>query len=166
MRASPCGWAGRDEADVLDLAARSAAITHDHPEGIKGARALALAIYLARNGADAEALLGEIESRFGYDLSQSPAEIRPGHGFDVSAAGTLPVALSCVLHASDFEETIRNAVWLGGDTDTIACIAGAVAEAMYGLPDEIRQEARQRLDAPLRTAADRFEEIYMTGGRD
>jgi ADP-ribosylglycohydrolase len=124
MRAAPCGWAGQDKAEVLDLAARSARITHDHPQGVK---------------------------------------LRPTHKFDVSAAGTLPVALSCALHAVDFEEAMRHAIWLGGDTDTIACIAGAVAEALLGLPAEIGHEARARLDAPVRAVADRFEERYGCG---
>lgn len=163
MRAAPCGWAGRDEAEVLDLAARSARVTHDHPEGIKGAQALALAVFLARGGASPGTIRDAISDRFGYDLTGEPEALRPTHRFDVSAAGTLPVALSCALNAVDFEDAMRNAIWLGGDTDTIACIAGAVAEALLGLPAEIWQEARARLDAPVRAVADRFGERYGCG---
>jgi len=160
MRASPCGWAGHDENEVLDLAARSAGITHDHPEGIKGAKAIALAIFLARGGAGTDVLRNKISERFGYDLSRPPDVIRSSHLFDLSAAGTLPVALSCVLYARDFEESMRNAIWLGGDTDTVACIAGAVAEPLFGLPDEIRDEAMKRMDKPLRAVATRFTARY------
>lgn len=163
MRAAPCGCAGHDAAEVLDLAARSARITHDHPEGVKGAEALALAVFLARGGAGGDVVRGEISAQFGYDLTRSPDAIRPTHTFDVSAAGTLPVALSCALHAVDFEDTMRNAIWLGGDTDTIACIAGAVAEALHGLPPDIERETMKRLDGPLRVVVDRFAARY---GRD
>ena len=163
MRAAPCGWAGQDKAEVLDLAARSARITHDHPQGVNGAQALALAVFLARSGASQDIIRDEISSRFGYDPTRDPEALRPTHKFDVSAAGTLPVALSCALHAVDFEEAMRHAIWLGGDTDTIACIAGAVAEALLGLPAEIGHEARARLDAPVRAVADRFEERYGCG---
>jgi ADP-ribosylglycohydrolase len=163
MRAAPCGWAGRDESEVLDLAARSARITHDHPEGVKGAQAVALAVFLARGGAGSDVVRGRISGRFGYDLTRSPDEIRPTHNFDVSAAGTLPVALSCALHARDFEDTMRNAIWLGGDTDTIACISGAVAEALLELPPEVKGEASKRLDRPLRAVADQFAARYGSG---
>jgi len=160
MRAAPCGWAGRDEAEVLNLAARSAAITHDHPDGVKGAEAIALAVFLARNAADKNSIRDEISGRFGYDLSRGPDAIRLTHVIDLSSAGTLPVALSCALHARDFEDAMRNAIWLGGDTDTIACIAGALAEPLFGLPPEIESEARRHLDAPLRAVADRFAARY------
>jgi ADP-ribosylglycohydrolase len=163
MRAAPCGWAGRDDAEVLNLAARSARITHDHPEGVKGAEALALAIFLARRGARNDDVREEISGRFGYDLTRGPDAIRATHTCDVSAAGTLPVALSCALHAVDFEDAMRNAIWLGGDTDTIACIAGAVAEALLGLPPAIEREARKRLDGPLRTVADQFAARFGRG---
>ncbi|UCH73989.1 MAG: ADP-ribosylglycohydrolase family protein [Rhodospirillales bacterium] len=163
MRAAPCGWAGRDQADVLDLAARSARITHDHPNAVTAAEALALSVFLARRGADAQTVRQEITERFGYDLTRTPEAIRPRHVFDLSAAGTVPVALLCALCADSFENTMRNAIWLGGDTDTIACIAGAVAEPLFGLPPDIERETKARLDAPLRAVAEKFLERHGTG---
>ncbi|RKZ15787.1 ADP-ribosylglycohydrolase family protein [bacterium] len=143
MRVSPVGFLLDDEAAVLREAKRSASITHDHEEGIKGAQAVAMAVFLARQGADAETLRGELTSRFGYDLSRTPDDVRPEYKFDVSCQGSVPEALICALAGSDWLETVKLAVSLGGDADTQACIAGAVAQARFGgIPEDIDSRVR------------------------
>ena len=161
MRVSPVG-AAFDSADrVLAEAERSAAVTHDHPEGIKGARATALAIHLARTGADREVIRREIEDRFGYHLRRTVEEIRPGYRFDVSCQGSVPEAMVAFFDSGDFEDAVRLAVSLGGDTDTQACIAGGIAQAYYGgVPDAIAEAARVRLPEDLLEVIDRFEARY------
>jgi len=134
MRVSPVGMAFQTEKEVLQEAARTAAVTHDHPEGIKGAQATALAVWLARTTQDKELIRKEISCRFGYDLGRRLDDIRPLYSFDVSCQGTVPEALISFLESDSWEDSVRNAVSLGGDSDTLACIAGAVAEAYYGLP--------------------------------
>ena len=134
MRVSPIAWLARDEAEVLDLAQRSAAATHGHARGIAGAQATALAMWRARAGCGPDAIRSEIADRFGYDLSRSVAAIRPTYGFDETCDGTVPEALISALEASNHEDAVRNAVSLGGDADTLACIAGGLTEAMFGLP--------------------------------
>ena len=156
MRVSPVAWLARDEAEVLALARGSAAATHDHPRGIAGAQAVALAMWRARAGAAPADVRSEIGARFGYDLSRSVAAIRPGYGFDETCDGTVPQALICALEATDYEDAIRNAVSLGGDADTLACIAGGLAEALFALPEAIAGEARGRLDGDLLAVVDRF----------
>jgi ADP-ribosylglycohydrolase len=163
MRVSPVGWACESVEEVLAEAARSAACTHDHPEGIKGAQATALGVFLARRGRPRALIMTEIEERFGYDLGRTPDEIRPGYEYDISCQGTVPPALSCFLHGKDFEETVRLAVSLGGDADTLAAIAGSFAHAAEGkLPPAIRREIRRRLElAPdLLQIVDDFCERY------
>jgi ADP-ribosylglycohydrolase len=146
MRVSPVGFLLDDEAAVLREAGRSAAVTHDHPEGIKGAQAVAMAVFLARGGADPETLRAELTARFGYDLARTPDGIRPGYGFDVSCQGSVPEALVCALAAADWTEAVRLAVSLGGDADTQACIAGAVAQARFGgVPEDVDSRARGHL---------------------
>ena len=164
MRVSPVGWAFAMEEDVLRQARLSAAITHDHPEGIKGAQATALAVYLARTGADRETIRARIQTRFGYDLERTVAAIRPGYAFDISCQGTVPEALIAFLDADSYEATVRNAVSLGGDSDTLACIAGGVAEAFYGsVPDAIRAEVEARLPSDLWAVVAAFERRYRAG---
>ncbi len=161
MRVSPVGFALDAIEEVLAEAARSAAVTHDHPEGIKGAQATALAVFLARSGADREALRAEIQGRFGYDLKRSAKAIRPGYRFDVSCQGSVPESLIAFLESTDFESAVRNAVSLGGDADTMACIAGAVAEAFYGaVPGAIAAKVRARLSSGFLDVLDRFERQY------
>jgi ADP-ribosylglycohydrolase len=156
MRVSPVAWLARDEADMLELAGRSAAATHDHPRGIAGAQATALAIWRARADCPPELIRDEIAERFDYDLSRSVAAIRPTYGFDETCDGTVPEALISALQASDYQDAVRNAISLGGDADTLACIAGGVAEAMFGLPEAVARAARERLDGPLLEVVDRF----------
>ena len=157
MRVSPVGWLCDQEDEVLKEAEQSAAATHNHPEGIKGAQAVALAVFLARQSKDKETIRKTIQSRFGYDLSRSLDSIRPGYRFDVTCQGSVPEALIAFLEAKDYEDAVRNAVSLGGDSDTQACIAGGVAEAFYGgVAEGIAKAAMNRLDGHLRQAVNRF----------
>ncbi|NBC31770.1 MAG: ADP-ribosylglycohydrolase family protein [Alphaproteobacteria bacterium] len=162
MRVAPVAWAAESEAAVLALAAQSAAVTHDHPDAVAGAQATALAIWLARHGAAAAAIRETIGRRFGYDLDQSLADLHGRSSFDVSCRGTVPPALISALSAADFEDAVRTAISLGGDSDTIACIAGSVAEPLYGIPDWMAAEARARLDDRLRAVLDRFRARFRT----
>ena len=146
MRVSACGWLAQSVEDALDLGRRSAMITHNHPEGIKGAQAVATAIYLARTGSTKAEIHQYIEDTFGYDLSRDCDDIRPTYHFDVSCQGTLPAALAAFFDSRDFESAIRLAVSLGGDSDTIACITGGIAEAFYHeIPATIVEEMHHRL---------------------
>lgn len=163
MRVSPVGWAFDTVERVLAEAERSAAVTHDHPEGIKGAQATALAVFLARTGHDKPAIRDEITGRFGYELSRSVDEIRSHYRFDESCQGTVPESLICFLDGMDFEDTVRNAVSLGGDADTMACIAGAVAEAFWGgVPEAIAGEALYAVPRPLRGVVAEFRARFVT----
>jgi ADP-ribosylglycohydrolase len=164
MRVSPIAWARRDLDDVLAEAARSAAVTHDHPEGIKGAQAVASAAFLARTGSTKSKIRREVSERFGYDLDRRVDEIRPTYHFDISCQGSVPEALICFLESETFEEAVRLAVSLGGDADTQACIAGAVAEAFYGgVPESIAAEVWMRLPEELGAVVRRFTERFMAG---
>ena len=149
MRVSPAGWWAKSLDEALELAGRSAEPTHNHPEGIKGAQATAAAIWLAREGAEPGDITGEITERFGYDLSSTVDEIRPVYEYNETCQGTVPEAIICALESSSLEDAIRNAVSIGGDSDTLACIAGSIAEAMFGIPDEIAGEALTMLDDDL-----------------
>jgi hypothetical protein len=133
MRVSAIGWMFDTEEEVLREAKRSAEPTHNHPEGVKGAQSVALAIFLCRNGASKEQVKERIEKEFGYDLSRTLADIRPTYVFDVTCQGSVPVAIIAFLESHDFVSTIQNAISVGGDSDTIAAIAGSIAEACYGL---------------------------------
>lgn len=146
MRASACGWAAKSIDEALDMGKRSAEITHNHPEGIKGAQATAAAIFMARQGATKETIREYIEKTFGYELQHTCEEIRPYYDWDSSCQGTVPPALLAFFDSHDFEESIRLAVSLGGDSDTLACITGGIAQAYYKeIPDEIIEQMRMRL---------------------
>lgn len=161
MRVSPIGFAFDMLETVLQEAERSAAVTHNHPEGIKGAQATAAAIFLARQGQSKSDIKAYIESTFAYDLSQSLDEIRPAYQFDVSCQGSVPQAITAFLESSDFEDAIRNAISLGGDSDTIACIAGSIAEVFYrGVPEAIAQAVKTRLDPSLLQVTEIFIDRY------
>ncbi len=150
MRVSPVGFAFGSEAEVLQEAWRSAACTHDHPEGIKGAEATALAVYLARTGANKEAIRRRIHEEFGYDLSRTVDQIRPGYSFNGTCQGSVPQAIGAFLDSTSYEDTLRNAISLGGDSDTQACIAGGIAEAYYkDIPLDILRQVKKRLSADL-----------------
>jgi ADP-ribosylglycohydrolase len=158
MRVSPVGFAFDDELTVLEQARLSAIPTHDHAEGIRGAQAVALAIFLARRGEDREQLSLRIRYEFVYDVERTVDQIRPAYGFDETCQGSVPEAIVAFLDSTDFESAIRNAVWLGGDADTQACIAGAIAEAAYGVPSAIEREVRKRLPPELLAILDEFSE--------
>lgn len=177
MRVAPCGFVVSahipfDEGmhNVLELAKQSAEVTHNHPEGIMGAQATAAAIYHARHGR----IVGDIEARkkniredlgkggflaSGYDLERSLDEIRHHYSFNESCRETVPEAIIAFLESTDFEDAIRNAISLGGDSDTLAAITGSIAEAAYGIPTDIAERALSYLDAPLREVCSRWEKF-------
>ena len=151
MRVSPAAFLNRDDlAIALAASDRVTAITHNHPEGMKGARATVHAIWLALNGDDPAAIRATVEAEYRYDLSRTVDEIRPGYAFDETCQETVPESITCALESASFEDAIRNAVSLGGDSDTVAAIAGPIAEALHGIPRTIRLTARERylVDAP------------------
>lgn len=157
MRVSPVAFAFDSIDAVLAEAERSAAVTHDHPEGVRGAQAAALAVYLARTGRDRGEIRRELTARFAYDLGRSVDEIRPTYEFDVSCQGSVPEALIAFLDTADLEGAIRTAVSLGGDADTQAAIAGAAAGAYAGaVPEELAMEVRRRLPADMLEVVDAF----------
>lgn len=157
MRVSPVGFAFESAGEVLAEAERSAAATHDHPEGIRGAQAAALAVFLARRGTQRPEIKRELETRFGYDLSRTIEEIRPRYGFDVSCQGSVPEALIAFLETDSLESAVRMAISLGGDADTQAAIAGGAAGAAEGgLTAEIEEEVRRRLPEEMREVMDDF----------
>lgn len=161
MRVSPVGFAFEREDEVLKEAEKSAAVTHDHPEGIKGAQATALAIFWARAGKSKNDLREGIAGKFGYDLDRRLDDIRPGYSFDVSCQGSVPEAILSFLEADDFEGAIRNAVSLGGDSDTQACIAGAIAQAFYRkIPSYLVQDVLGRLPMEFIGIIERFNLKY------
>jgi ADP-ribosyl-[dinitrogen reductase] hydrolase len=138
MRVSPVGFAFPEVERVLSEARRSAEVSHNHPEGIKGAQATALAVFLAHHRESKESIRHEITQHFGYNLQRTIADIRPRYRFDVSCQGTVPEAIIAFLESKDYVEAIRNAISLGGDSDTLACIAGGIAQAFYQeIPDSI-----------------------------
>ena len=161
MRVSPCAWVGESLEEVQNLAYNSAVVTHNHPEGIKGALATADAIYLARIGAKKQEIKDHRELRYQYDLDFELDEIRPFYGFDVSCAGSVPESIVCFLEANDFEDTIRNAVSLGGDSDTMAAIAGGIASAYWDVPNRIAFKAIHRLDYDLLRVLIDFDEKFL-----
>ncbi len=159
MRVSPIGWLYNTLEEVLEEALHSAEVTHNHPEGIRGAQATAAAVYYARQNADKEAIKNYIEENFGYNLSSTLDDIRPAYSYDVSCQGSVPQAMIAFLESTDFEDAIRNAVSLGGDSDTQACIAGSIAEAYYGeIPEGLAKEALSRLDERLLGIYNSFQE--------
>jgi len=161
MRVSPVGFAFDTIGEVLDWAERSAAVTHNHPEGIRGAQATAMAIVLARQGQDKDQIRGNLESRFGYDLEAGIEQIRPTYRFDETCQGTVPAALAAFFASTGYEDAIGNAISLGGDADTLGCITGGVAEAYYGgVPPDIAASGIARLDGRLVAVLDRFRERF------
>jgi ADP-ribosylglycohydrolase len=163
MRVSPVGWAFDSVENTLLEAKRSADVTHNHSEGVRGAQAVALSIYLARRGAQKIEIRREITARFGYDLKRTADEIRPAYEFDVSCQGSVPESIICFLDSDSFEHSIRLAISLGGDADTMACIAGAIAEAYYGgVPQPVESSVRGCLTSDLLAVVDRFRAKYCS----
>lgn len=161
MRVAPCAWVAKSLEEAEDLAKKSAEVTHSHPEGIKGAQAVASAIYLARTGASKKEISDYITNKYGYDLTRTIAEIKSkGYKFDVSCQGSVPEAIIAFLESNDFEEAIRLAIYLGGDADTQAAIAGSIAEAFYGISDEIVEKVKSHLDKNLIRTIEIFNHLY------
>lgn len=158
MRVSAVAWIYDDLETVRSMARLSAEVTHNHQEGIKGAEATASAIYLARTGKSKEEIQTYIVENFGYDLSRTCDEIRPGYYHKESCQETVPEAITAFLEGESFEDVIRTAVSLGGDCDTLTCIAGAMAEGFYGVPEELKQECRNRLGKNLLEVLKHFDE--------
>lgn len=157
MRVSSIGFMAQSQEWALSEAKKSAEITHNHPEGIKGAQSVALAIYLARTGADKETIRQTITERFGYDLSCTIDEIKPTYKFDVTCQGSVPESIIAFLDSTDYESAIRNAIWLGGDADTMACIAGGIAEAFYQeILTHLLDEAMKRLPDDFKRVIEEF----------
>lgn len=162
MRVSPIGWAFHTREEVLREAERSAAFTHDHPEGIKGAQATALAVFLARCGASKEDIRDELSELFDYDLRRNIDQIRDGYQWDMSCQGSVPEAIIAFLDAPYFEDAIRLAVSLGGDADTQATIAGGIAEAFYRqVPALIAVKVRNLLPAEFIDIIDQFDDRFV-----
>jgi ADP-ribosylglycohydrolase len=163
MRVSPVGFAFDCVEDVLREAEKTAAPTHNHPEGIKGAQAVALAVFLARSGSSKNEIRESISRRFDYDLTRSLDEIRPTYCFEISCQKSVPESIIAFLESEDVKDAIRRAISLGGDADTMACIAGGIAEAFYGgVPPQIEEDARRLVPDELMNVVDRF---YAFTGR-
>ena len=157
MRCSSIGWLYNDEETVLEEAKKSAEITHNHPEGIKGAQAVALGVLMGRMGSTKIEIEDKLESLFDYDLNQKLSHIRPNYSFDVTCQGSVPQAIIAFLESEDFEDAIRNAISLGGDADTQACIAGALAEAHYmSIPEEIKEFVLKKITPDLYYVTNEF----------
>ncbi len=156
MRVSSAGWLYDTLEETLHAAKLTAEVTHNHPEGIKGAQATAAAVFLARTGASKERIREYITAAFGYDLSRTCDQIRPTYHHVETCQKTVPEAITAFLEGTDFEDVIRTAVSLGGDCDTLTCIAGSMAEAFYGVPKELEAECRARLPEDMRAVAERL----------
>lgn len=157
MRVSSVGWLFDNLGTVRHMARLSAEVTHNHPEGIKGAEATASAIFLARTGSTKAEIKAYIQEQFGYCLSRTCDEIRPGYHHVESCQETVPEAITAFLEGESFEDVIRTAVSLDGDCDTLTAIAGSIAEGFYGVPEELKQQCRQRLPKDLLMVLQRFD---------
>lgn len=161
MRVSPIGFAFNSIDEVLREAKRSAVVTHNHREGIKGAQAVASAVFLARTGCSKKDIRQYIEKKFHYNLNQRLEDIRPYYKFDSSCQGSVPQAIIAFLESENFEDAIRNAISIGGDSDTIACITGGIAQAFYKeIPVYIVDKVRFILDSGLKRVLDSFNDRY------
>lgn len=161
MRVSPVGFAFSDMETVLEQAGKSASVTHNHPEGIKGAQAVAASVLLAKSGAGKQEIRSFLSEKFSYNLDQPLAEIRKTYHFDVSCQGSVPQSINAFLEAEDYEDAVRNAISLGGDADTMAAIAGGIAEAYYGMPEQIMVNALSFLDDALKGVVEEFSERFI-----
>ena len=148
----------------MELAKRSAEVTHNHPEGIKGAQATAMAILWARHGVPRNRIRRDLEAQFGYDTSTSVEELQETYEYNETCQRTVPEAFRCFYEATDFEDAIRNAISIGGDSDTVAAITGSMAEAKWGVPEEIEKEALGRLDKHLRDVLETFKASELVPG--
>ena len=161
MRVSPVGFAFDSMSEVLAEAKKTAAVSHNHPEGIKGAQATALAVFLARKGESKETIRDEIAGRFEYDLDRTLEGIRPDYRFDVSCQGSVPESIISFLESDSYEEAVKNAISLGGDADTMACIAGGIAQAYYReIPEGIVERVNEKLPRDMMEVVERFNEEF------
>ena len=161
MRVSPVGFAFSSEEDVLRHATLTAEISHNHPEGIKGAQATALAVFLARTRTGKDQIRSRIVEEFGYNMNRTVDDIRPGYSFDVSCQGTVPEAIIAFLDSDSYEDSIRNAISLGGDSDTLACSTGGIAEAFHGdTPKHVHEKVQEYLTPDLWRVTELFFEKY------
>ena len=162
MRVSPVGWTFDSLEETIDEARKSAAITHNHPEGLKGAAATSAAVYMSRNNKSKKEIKEFISGEFHYNLDRTLDEIRPYYKFDESCQGTVPEAIIAFLESEDFEDAVRKAISLGGDSDTLACITGGIAEAYYGgVPGEIKSKVLELLPDEMNEIIRQFQEKYV-----
>lgn len=162
MRVSPCAFYANTLEECLDLAKKSAEVTHNHEEGIKGAQAIAEAIYLARSGAGKDDMRRILESDFGYDLSKPLVEIGiRAHKFDSTCQITVPEAIMCFLQSYDFIDCIRKSIWIGGDSDTIAAMACSIAEPYYGLPHFIMEQFKEKIPNDMKNVISEFNKVML-----
>lgn len=159
MRVSPCAYAAKSLSEAKRLAKITSVVTHNHPEGVKGAQATVSAIWLAKVGATKREIRRYISKHF-YPLHKSIDEIRPFYSFDVTCQGSVPEAIECFLESENFEDSIRNAVSLGGDSDTQAAIAGSIAEAYYGIPEKLREGVETYIPSDLQVILHDFESRF------
>ena len=164
MRVSPVAWLYNDLNTVRRMARLSAEVTHNHPEGIKGAEATASAIFLGRTGHSKAQIKAYIQQEFHYNLSRTCDEIRPDYHHVESCQETVPEAITAFLEGESFEDVIRTAVSLGGDCDTLTCIAGSIAEAFYGVPEDLKEECRRRVPEEFVSVIEKVYEIAEAGG--
>ena len=157
MRVSSVGWLFDTLERTRQVARWSAEVTHNHPEGVKGADSVASVIWMARNGRSKEEIKSFVEEEFGYDLSRTCEQIRPTYEFSESCQGTVPEAITAFLEGSDFEDVIRTAVSLGGDCDTLTCIAGSMAEALYPIPASLQEKCLDYSTKEMKEALEQFE---------
>ena len=163
MRVSPAAFLNRDDLDAALVAAdKVTVISHDHPEGIKGARATTHAIWLAFRDESPTSIREVITAEYGYDLTRTVDDIRLGYAFDMTCQGTVPQAVTCALESENYEDAVRNAISLGGDSDTLGSIAGAIAEALHGIPNDIKEKAKVRYLAKAPDILEVISEMYRT----
>lgn len=161
MRVAPAGLLAGSVDEAIALARKVTVVTHDHPEALKGAEATALAIFFARRRVTAASIKDAIVERYGYDLERTADDIRPTYRFNDTCQGTVPEALVCALTATSYEDAIRNAISIGGDSDTVAAIAGGVAEALFSIPAPLARQGREHLPADMREVLDA---LYRSAG--
>lgn len=156
MRVSPVGLYAKTVEEAMALALTTASVSHNHPEGIKGAQAIAACVFLCKEGKSKQEIKEYVKNMFDYDLDRTIDEIRPNYHFDVSCQGSVPEAIIAFLEGNSFEEVIRLAISIGGDSDTIGCMAGAIAACMYPIPDEIAEKCNEILTNDLRDIMEQF----------
>lgn len=161
MRTSSAGWMFDDITTVRQMAAIQSEVSHNHPAGIIGAEAVASAIFLARTGSSKDEIREYITKEFGYDLDRTVDRIRPGYNFDVSCQGSVPEAIISFLDGEDFEDTVRNAISLGGDADTLGAMAGSIAEAYFGVPEELKAKCETYLPEIMLQTLHTFSERWQ-----